>query len=351
MTLRYLSFCAVVLAAASCSRGGDAADDTGAGPPPVVGAQTAQATRHPFVETVDAIGTVAARPWALAALSAPAPARVSRIDVSVGQRVRAGEALVELDHAPFDAAARSAEAAVNTARATLDRATRLADQGIAPRKDAETAASDLAQAQAALFTAQRNAELATLRAPIAGVVTRLGAVLGQSVDAGTPIVEVADPSALDIVLALSPAVAARVHAGDSVSLVAGANAGGEALGQGIVQSVAVTLDSATRSVGVRARLEHPVRALRIGETVFGRINVSVHADAVSVPIQALVPEGEGYRVYVVDSSGVAHARDVEVGARTERDAEILKGVAAGERVVTYGAYGVADSAKIVPVKP
>lgn len=348
---RFLIVCALVGFAAACRKGGDAGDDAGAGPPPVVGARTAQATKHPFVETVDAIGTVAARPWAMAALSAPAPARVERIDVAVGERVRAGATLVELDHAPFDAAAKSAQAAVTSAQAAFDRATRLADQGIAPRKDAETASADLAQAQAALLTAQRNQTLASLRSPIGGVVTRLGAALGQSVDQGQAIVEVADPAALDIVLALSPDLAARVHTGDSVSLVAGANAGGEALGHGLVQSVAVTLDSATRSVGVRARLEHPARALRIGETVFGRIGVAVHADAVSVPVQALVPEGEGYRVYVVDSSGVAHARDVDVGARTESDAEILKGVSAGERVVTYGAYGVADSAKIVPVKP
>jgi RND family efflux transporter MFP subunit len=348
---RFLVVCVLVIAAASCRRGGEASDDTGAGPPPVVGARIAQATRHPFVETVDAIGTVEARPWALAALSAPATARVARIEVSVGARVHAGETLVELDRAPFEAAAKSAQAAVATAQASYDRATRLADQGIAPRKDAETASAELAQAQAALVGAQRNLDLATLRAPIAGVVTRLGAALGQSVDPGQLVVEVVDPSALDIVLALSPAVAARVHTGDSVSLAAGANAGGEPLGKGLVQSVAVTLDSATRSVGVRARLDHPARALRIGETVFGRIDVAVHADAVSIPVQALVPEGEGYRVYVVDSSGVAHARDVDVGARTERDAEILKGVAAGERVVTYGAYGVADSARIVPVKP
>ena len=348
---RFLLVCAFVAIAASCGHSADAGDDAGAGPPPVVGARTAQATKHPFVETVDAIGIVAARPWALAALSAPAPARVARIDVAVGQRVHAGESLVDLDHAPFDAAVKSAQAAAASAQAAFDRATRLADQGIAPRKDAETASSDLAQAEAALGTAQRNQALATLRAPIDGVVTRLGAVLGQSVDPGQALVEVANPAALDIVLALSPELAARVHAGDSVSLVAGANAGGAALGHGTVQSVAVALDSATRSVGVRARLDHPTRALRIGETVFGRIQVAVRAGAVSVPLQALVPEGERYLVYVVDSSGVAHARDVDVGARTESDAEILKGVSPGERVVTYGAYGVADSAKIVPVKP
>ena len=349
--MRSFTTALVLLAAVLACRGGDSAGEGGGEPPPVVGARTALATRRPFVETVDAIGTITVGPSARAALSPPAAARVARIDVSVGQRVRSGEALVELDRASFEADASSAQAASEAARAAYDRAKRLADEGIAPRKDVEVAAAALAAARAATVTAQRNQRLATLRSPIAGVVTSVSAVLGQSVDASQPIVEVADPRALDIVLALSPALAARVHAGDSVSLSAGADAGGESLGRGIVRAVSVTVDSTTRSVGVRARLERPARALRIGESVFGRIAVAVHPDAVSVPVQALVPQGETYRVYVVDSTGVAHARDVSVGARNESDAEITRGIAAGERVVTYGAYGVADSAKIVPVRP
>ena len=59
-----------------------------------------------------------------------------------------------------------------------------------------------------------------------------------------------------------------------------------------------------------------------------------------------MPEGEGFRVFVVDSGGTAHARPVVVGARSETRAEILQGLGAGERVVTTGAYGVTDSAKI-----
>jgi len=52
-----------------------------------------------------------------------------------------------------------------------------------------------------------------------------------------------------------------------------------------------------------------------------------------------------YRVFVVDSAGIAHARAVTVGGRTESLAEILTGLAAGETVVTTGAYGVQDSAR------
>ena len=75
---------------------------------------------------------------------------------------------------------------------------------------------------------------------------------------------------------------------------------------------------------------------------------AVHPRAVTVPVAALVPAGEGFQVFVVDSAGIAHARPVTVGARNESLAEIVAGVAAGETVVTAGAYGVEDGAKIVP---
>ena len=169
------SVCLILWSAMACG-GSHAADDAGdSGPPPVVGARTALAVQRAFVETIDAIGTVSVAPSAHAVLAAPASARVASIHVSGGQRVGAGDPLLTLDDAPFRAAAASADAAVHAAQAASDRATRLADEGIAPRKDAEAAAAALAAAQTEAATAQRNEQLATLRAPSAGVVTRLSA--------------------------------------------------------------------------------------------------------------------------------------------------------------------------------
>jgi membrane fusion protein (multidrug efflux system) len=118
------------------------------------------------------------------------------------------------------------------------------------------------------------------------------------------------------------------------------------LGPGAVTSIAAAVDSASRAVAVRARLTRPPRALRIGESVFGRIITGINPHAVTLPVEALVPEGDGYRVFVVDSAGLAHARAVTIGGRTESLVEILSGIAAGETVVTTGAYGVQDSSRI-----
>jgi len=321
----------------------------------VVTVGTAVATVQPFSQTITAIGTVAPRPGRFAELAAPAPTRVAGIFVAPGQRVAEGDSLIAFERAPFDAAARSADIALESATRAHARAVRLVQAGIAPQKDSDQASAELAQAQAAAVTARRAQQLATLRAPLAGVVTRMTAVLGASVDASQPLVEVADPAALDILLDVSPAEAARIHPGDGISLTAGTGGGGtgggERLGQGEVTGVAAAVDSLSRAVPVRARLEHPTRALRIGEAVFGRIVTAVHPRAVTVPVAALVPEGDGFQVFVVDSEGVAHARPVTVGARNESLVEILEGVTAGERVVTTGAYGVADGAKTQTAPP
>jgi RND family efflux transporter MFP subunit len=305
-------------------------------------------TEGPFTLTITALGTVAPRPGRYAELSAPAPTRVTRIFVAPGDAVHAGAPLVEFDRAPFDAAAASAQAALTAAEHAADRSTRLAAAGILPRKDLDQAEADLAQARATAVTAERNQQLATLHAPIGGVVTRMTAVLGASVDPTQPVVAVADPSVLDLAFSVPPTDAALVHPGATVTVMGGQATGGERLGEAVVATIGEAVDSLTRAITVRARLVRPARTLRIGETIIGRIAVAVHPHAVLVPVQALVPDGDSTKVFVV-IHGVAHAQPVSVGGRTETVAEITDGVQPGDEVVTEGAYGVDDSAQITTV--
>lgn len=336
----------LVVFALGCRSSGDAEE----APVALVQVKTAVAEVQPFEDKVGSIGTVNARSGHFASLSAPAPARIASVNVSVGQRVSAGTTLVVFEQTPFITAAQSAEASLIAAQRAYDRARQLADAGIVPRKDAEQAATDLAQARAAAITARRTAQLAVVRSPINGVVTRLNASIGASADVNQPLVEVADLSALDIVFNVPPSDAARIGAGGAVTLSAGESATGEALGIGRIISVGGTVDSATRAVEVRAQAPASARALRIGETIFGQITIGIRPRAIVIPVAALVPDGDGFKVFVVSSANIALARPVTVGHRTDSLAEITSGLAAGERVVTEGAYGVEDSVKVAPAK-
>jgi RND family efflux transporter MFP subunit len=294
---------------------------------------------------------VVPRPGHVAALAAPQPARITHVYVSTGQHIAAGQPLVELDQTPFRAATLAAEATLSAAEKASERQQRLAGEGIVPRKDADQAAADAAKARADAANARRAEQLSVVRSPIGGVVMRMTAVLGATADVAQPLVEVADPAAVDILLSVTPTDAARVHPGARVTLSAGQNATGEPLGSGIVADVGGTVDTSSRSVSVRVQAPATRRPLRISETIYGQIAVTVHPNAVTVPLEALVPEGEDFKVFVVDATGTAHERKVSVGGRTDKVAEITQGLNAGERVVTYGAYGVSDSAKVVTGSP
>jgi RND family efflux transporter MFP subunit len=176
----------------------------------------------------------------------------------------------------------------------------------------------------------------------------MNATIGASVDPSQPLVEVADPRLVDVLLGVTPTEAARVRPGAKVSLTAGQTAGGEELGIGTVTDLSSTIDTATRSVTARVQAPTTRRPMRIGETVFGAIAVSSHPSAIVVPLEALVPEDDEFHVFVVDANAVAHERPVKVGGKTSSTAEIVDGLKAGERVVTFGAYAVQDGAKIVP---
>ncbi|HEU4647869.1 MAG TPA: efflux RND transporter periplasmic adaptor subunit [Gemmatimonadales bacterium] len=340
---------ALALYAAACAKHAESEGGTEA--QPTVSAQVVEVTTQPFTQHLGVIGSVVPRPGHVAVLSAPAPTRIARVLVAGGQLVRRGEALVELEQTVFHASAQSAQAALQAAERNYERAQRLVEAGVAPRKDLYQAEADLERARADAVTARRNVELSVLRAPIDGAVTRMAAVLGASADANQPLVEVADPATLDVVLAVTPADAARIHPESKLELWAGEREGGDSLGPGVVVQIGSAVDSATRTVPVRARATKPARTLRIGETVWARIEVGVQPNAVVVPVAALIPEGDRFKVFVVDQDDVAHSRAVVVAARSDSLAQISNGLKPGERVVAAGAYGVADSAKIVAANP
>jgi len=338
---------AVLLLLAGCSKKGDADEAKKDEPTPEVAAETAVAVDGPFTESIGTIGAVEPRAGHLAELSAPAATRVANVLVAAGAAVSKGDVLIELDQSAFRSALRSAQAGLAAARAARDRAQKLVDQGISPKRDLDQAAAEFAKADADVVDATRLVELSVLRSPIAGVVTKMSTSLGASVDPSRPLVEIADPAMVDVVLTVQPGDAARIKAGAVVRLHSGQRADGEPLGTGTVVDVAGIVDSASRSVSVRVRASGAKRPLRIGETLFGEIALATRPHAITVPLAALVPEGDGFKVFVVDSASIAHAQPVTVGAKTSTVAEILDGVKAGDRVVTFGAFGVEDGAKIV----
>jgi RND family efflux transporter MFP subunit len=316
----------------------------------VVAASVEPVTVGAFTETIDGNGTVVARTGHMAALSAPAPTRISSVHVAVGDHVHRGQNLVSFETTSFDAAVASADAALKAAEQAAERARRLVEAGVSPRKDAELSQSELAAARSQAVNAHRAQQLAQLQSPIDGVVTRLSAVLGANADVGQPLVEVADPTAIDVQLVLPPGLAGRVHAGQTVAFSDAASGDTARIASGNVANVSSVIDSASRGVIVRVAVNGPAGALRFGQGVQGHVLTGSRKESLIIPDAALVPTGEGFHVFVVDGAGKAHKRPVTIGGRNGHRVWITDGLKAGEAVVTTGAYGMDEGATVATKK-
>src|SRR5690606_25918744 len=96
------------------------------------------------------------------------------------------------------------------------------------------------------------------------------------------------------------------------------------------------IDAATRTLKLRAESPNKERKLLPGMFVRIRFVLGVQEDALMVPSEAIIPELQGYKVFVVGADNKAEERSVEIGTRTDTHVQITSGLEEGDLVFTTG---------------
>ena len=344
---------AFTLVASSCAKkGGEEIETTG------VVAVSVQPVRRGTIRAVVAASAVV-KPATGAELDVvpPAEARIVELPAAVGDRVARGGLLVrfEVPALAAELAAResdvkSARANLETARAAFERESHLVERGIAAGKDLEAATrertsaeSSLASSESALTAAKELAGRAVVRAPFDGVVTVRSHNPGDLVEpGGDPILEFVDPGRLQVEASVTVTDLPHVKTGAAARVVGPPSFEPETAA---VLAVPGAVDSATSIATVRLGLLGATH-LPSGTPVRVEIVAGEHEGALIVPAAAVVRDGDDAFVYVAGDDHVAHRRKVEVGIVAEPDAEIVSGLEGNEQVVSRGAAGLPDGAKI-----
>jgi HlyD family secretion protein len=273
-----------------------------------------------------------------------------------------------------------AKVARDLAKQELSRATALADSGAIGRADLDRAAaearlrdSDLAAAQFAAQVARYEETLARavlkrnapgkdedktasipVVSPVQGRVLHVYQENEGVVAPGQALLEIGDPSNLEIVVDVLTADAVSVHPGQRATVE---RWGGEPLAAHVrlVEPSAKTKLSALgveeQRVDVILDLDDPHdrwATLGDGYRVETRIVVDEIADAVKVPVGALFRDGDAWSVFVVDAAGKAHRRKLELQAQGTREAAASSGLDVGERVVVHPSDRVKEGVKVEP---
>ncbi len=322
----------------------------------LAGVTVAPARRATLDAFIDLPGEVRFDEDRLAHAGVRAAGAVVRLHAGEGDFVTAGQILAEIDIrdlADARAGERGARAALTFAEADYERAARLYESDAVSRQEYERAREareaariELARAGqqvAALGVSGDSGEVDAagaryaLRAPISGRVIARQAVLGEMLELENPkpVFIIADPSRVWIDAQTGGGGAVVVAEGDAVQIDPG---DGAPPLDGRIAFISPDLDSRTRTARLRAVAENPDGRLRPGQFVSVRAPLPDRGETLTIPASALVVMN-GHDVLFVETGEDEYApRNVRVGRRAGTVAEILGGLAEGERVVVEGAF-------------
>lgn len=368
--------------------------------PKPISVEVEVAARGPLRVTVDEDGQ--ARIKDRYVVSSPLAGSLARLEFDPGDGVSQGQVLARIAPGPpalLDARARAsaearlaqAQAAQRQSEAQLERAQtiyaaaqvdlrrtqQLFERGAAARQALEQAEVndrrssaelesqrfglrvtrfevDMAQATLArLPGAGRSAALLEVPSPVAGRVLKVLHKSEGAIAAGTALLEVGDPAALEVAIDVLTSDAARVPAGALVVLERWGGAPVEGRVRRVEPSAFTRLSALgveEQRVNVLVDLTSPRAqwaALGDGYRVEARIVVWERADVVRVPASAVFRGERGWALFrVID--GRARLTPVGVGQRTTREVQIEEGLRGGEPVIVHPSDKVADGVKVVP---
>ena len=315
---------------------GGAAGGPGArGPGGPVAVEVGKVQRMRLEDDAQAVGTLRSNQSVV--LRPEVSGRIVKLAFQDGQRVRRGQLLVQLDDTLQQAQLKQAEAQAGIARTNLQRSRELVAQNFVSQSavDQNAAALDVTLAQVAL--AQAQAARMQVLAPFDSMAGIRLVNLGDYVKDGADIVKLDDVSSVWVDFRLPERFLSRIKPGQGVETTLDALPGRKL--KAVVGALDSQVDADGRSVLVRARLANPDGVLRSGMFARARVVFSVREDALVVPEEALVPQGDKQFVVLVmpgDKGPVSKRVEARVGQRVAGKAELLSGVSDGDTVVLAG---------------
>jgi cobalt-zinc-cadmium efflux system membrane fusion protein len=323
---------------------------------------------HGFVSEELTEGKIAVNGDRTTPVFSPYSGRVTRVIAGLGDTVKSGAPLGTLEASEYVQAQNGLKsaAAVKLARINETRKHALYDAKGGSLQDWQSAQADLTNTETAQ-SAVRNrprilgksaadiAELeradimkpvATLTAPIAGVIVDRQVGPGQYLQAGssTPVFTIADPSSVWLLANVRETDAGLMKLGQSVEVRVLAYP--KRAFKACVTYVAALVDSATHRLPVRAEIENRDGALRPEMFANFRILTADASESPAVPEAAVVYEGNAAHVWVVVGDDLLGLRAIHTGRRNDGLVEVFDGLKPGERVVTKGGLLFIDQAAV-----
>jgi RND family efflux transporter MFP subunit len=345
--------CALLSGCGQKSSAGDAAG----GAPPAMPVQVLVVVPEKIADTTEYLAILKSRHSAT--INPQVEGHVTSIDVKSGDRVKIGDALLQIDPmkqeatvSSQDAARASQEAAVKLAKVNLERSQKLFEAGVVSKMDFDNAQTNYDSAVAQLKSLeqqvqQQKVELRYYRvsAPMDGIVGDIPVRVGDRVTVSTLLTTVDEPGALEAYVYVPASRAKELRLGLPVKLL---DENGTVLGETEVTFVSPQVDPDTQTVLAKAAVGNAKGNLRIAQQVRAKITWGNREEPV-VPVLAVQRiNGQFFAFLAVKEANgtVARQRLLKLGEITANDYPVLEGLQPGDHVIVSGTQFLQDGAPV-----
>lgn len=265
--------------------------------------------------------------------------RITKINVEIGDFVKEGQILAEIDKAQL----LQAQLQLQNQEVELQRLKSLYEEGGLSQSD-----YDAIQMQYNVLKTQVEnlIENTTLRSPINGVVTARNYDVGDMYAMSMPIFTVEQIVPVKLLVGVSETDYSKVKKGDSVVVTADAIPGKTFYGK--VNRIYPTVDPATRTFTVEVKIDNNYKTLRPGMFVRATVNFGTNNNVVIPDVAVVKQQGSGERfVYVLNADNTVTYKKVVLGRRMGAEYEVLEGLEDGDRIVIGGQIRLKDGVKVI----
>ncbi len=277
-----------------------------------------------------------------------AQGNVNRVNVSLGDFVKKGKVLFEIDSAQISAAYSQASASLQAAKTAYNAMKTLYAEGAVSRADLEAANANYTAALAATSQTKEAYDNCRPEAPFDGYITSLNVSVGNQAPTGSLAATVADVSSLKIETGVSEYMVNSLIPGQEVDIYI--NTLGDKAYVGIIQSVSPAPGTGSLTYPTTIKIPNESGELKAGMFAEVQIKSQSKDEVILVPSDAPYIKGGKTWIITLDDKNIPIFNEVETGLDNGEYTEIVKGIKAEDKIVISGQPFVIEGSEVVVIK-
>ncbi len=269
--------------------------------------------------------------------------KIIYLNIPEGQFVNEGHTLARVNNTTNQAEIEVAKAKLENAQTNHNRMKSLKEEGAVSQQTLDNTLEVLRVAEGELNRVNAVSSMTVITAPFSGVPSIRKISLGQYIDPGDPIVRISQIDPIYLLFSLPEQYIAEVMLGQEVAF----NIDNKEY-KAKVTVVDPYIDPNTRTVQIKATTRNPKMELLPGRFASISLNINSIKDAILIPTEALIQEGEKKQVALVSKDNVVIFQEVSISNWDKDSILVSSGLMAGDIVITSGHQKVFPGSKVTP---